>query len=81
MDVAKFVGIRGPCVIQLKLSKSGELKIIEINPRLGGGTFFSTLAGANFPYLILEIVCNNKIILPKISEITILRYYEEIVVG
>lgn len=80
-DVAKYIGIRGPCVIQLKQSESGEFKIIEINPRLGGGTFFSTLAGANFPYLILEMVYNNKIILPKISEITILRYYEEVVIS
>lgn len=79
MDLAKHLGIKGPCVIQLKQSESGELKIIEINPRFGGGTFFSTLAGINFPALILDMVCNKEIVLPEVSEITILRYYEEIV--
>lgn len=79
MDLAKHLGIKGPCVIQLKQSESGELKIIEINPRFGGGTFFSTLAGINFPALILDMVCNKEIVLPEVSEITILRYYEEVV--
>lgn len=79
-NVAKDIGIRGPCLIQLKQSESGELKIIEINPRLGGGTFFTTLAGANFPSMILEMVLNHKISIPKISEITILRYYEEVII-
>lgn len=80
MDLAKHLGIKGPCVIQLKQSESGELKIIEINPRFGGGTFFSTLAGINFPALILDMVCNKEIVLPEVSEITILRYYEEVVI-
>jgi carbamoyl-phosphate synthase large subunit len=79
MDLAKHLGIKGPCVIQLKQSESGELKIIEINPRFGGGTFFSTLAGINFPALILDMVCNKEIVLPEVSEITIMRYYEEVV--
>ena len=78
-DLARHMGIKGPSVIQLKQSSSGELKIIEINPRFGGGTFFSTLAGINFPALILDMVCQREIILPNISEITILRYYEEII--
>ncbi len=79
MNLAKHLGIKGPCVIQLKQSESGELKIIEINPRFGGGTFFSTLAGINFPALILDMVCNKEIVLPEVSEITIMRYYEEVV--
>jgi carbamoyl-phosphate synthase large subunit len=80
-SIAETLGIRGPSCIQLKESKNGELKIIEINPRFGGGTIFTTLAGANFPAMLLELINNNnnKLIIPKVSEITVLRYFEEIV--
>lgn len=81
---AETLGIKGPCCIQLKESENGELKIIEINPRFGGGTIFTTLAGANFPAMLLEMISNNNnknnLIIPKVSEITVLRYFEEIVI-
>ena len=78
---AETLGIKGPCCIQLKESENGELKIIEINPRFGGGTIFTTLAGANFPAMLLEMVSNNNnLIIPKVSEITVLRYFEEIII-
>ncbi len=79
-SIAKFLKIRGPCCIQMKESKEGILKIVEVNPRMGGGTFFTTLAGANFPAMILDMVNGKKLKIPKISEITIVRYFEEIVV-
>ena len=56
MDIAKYLKIKGPCCIQLKKSQNNELKVIEINPRLGGGTIFTALAGANFPSMILDLV-------------------------
>jgi carbamoyl-phosphate synthase large subunit len=79
-SVAKYLKIRGPCCIQMKESEEGILKIVEVNPRLGGGTIFTTLAGANFPAMILDMVKGKKLKIPKISEITIVRYFEEIVV-
>jgi carbamoyl-phosphate synthase large subunit len=80
MNVARDVGIRGPCCIQMKESSKEQLQLIEINSRLGGGTIFSTLAGANFPAMIMDMLQGNKIEPPKISEITVIRYYEEIVI-
>jgi carbamoyl-phosphate synthase large subunit len=80
MDVAREVGIRGPCCIQMKESSEGQLRLVEINSRLGGGTIFSTLAGANLPAMILDMLQGIEIEPPKISEITVIRYYEEIVV-
>lgn len=79
---AETLGIKGPCCIQLKKSENGELKIIEINPRFGGGTIFTTLAGANFPAMLLEMISNNNnnLIIPNVSEVTVLRYFEEIVI-
>jgi carbamoyl-phosphate synthase large subunit len=77
---AEALGIKGPCCIQLKESKDGELKILEVNPRFGGGTIFTTLAGANFPAMLLEMISNNKLIIPKVADITVLRYFEEIII-
>ena len=79
-QIAECVGIRGPCCIQMKESNDGILKLVEINPRMGGGTIFSTLAGANFPKMLVDMVEGNEISIPTISPITIVRYYEEIVI-
>jgi carbamoyl-phosphate synthase large subunit len=46
---------------------------------MGGGTIFSALAGANIPAMIVAMVEGKKVTPPKISEITVLRYFEEIV--
>jgi carbamoyl-phosphate synthase large subunit len=79
-SIAKYLKIKGPCCIQMKESDDGTLKLVEVNPRLGGGTIFTTLAGANFPAMILDMATGKRIKIPKISEITIVRYFEEIVV-
>jgi carbamoyl-phosphate synthase large subunit len=80
MRISESIGILGPCCIQMKESKHGRLKLVEVNPRLGGGTIFSTLAGANFPKMIVELAEGKKISAPEFSEVTIVRYFEEIVV-
>ena len=81
MRIAKSVGIVGPCCIQMKESKEGVPKLVKINPRMGGGTIFTILAGANFPKMIVDMVEGKPIVVPRISEITVIRYYEEIIVS
>jgi carbamoyl-phosphate synthase large subunit len=80
MNMAREIGIRGPSCIQMKESSEGEIKLIEINSRLGGGTIFSTLAGANIPSMILDMLSGTPINPPRVSEITVVRYFEEIVI-
>ena len=80
MNMAKSIGIRGPCCIQMKETEDGEPQMVEVNARLGGGTIFTTLAGANIPALILDLVEGKEISVPQISEVTLIRYFEEIVV-
>lgn len=80
MNIAKSIGIRGPCCIQMKETHDSEPQLVEVNARLGGGTIFTTLAGANMPELILDLVEGQEISIPKISEVTVMRYFEEIVV-
>lgn len=78
--ISKFLKIIGPCCIQMKKDKDNAFKLVEINPRLGGGTIFTTLAGANFPKMIIDMIEGKKIKIPQISEITVLRYFEEIII-
>jgi carbamoyl-phosphate synthase large subunit len=79
MKIVKKLKIIGPSCIQMKKDHLDQFKLVEINPRLGGGTIFTTLAGANFPKMVIDLVEGKKIDPPKISEITVLRYFEEIV--
>ena len=78
--IVEYLKIIGPCCIQVKKDQENMFKLVEINPRLGGGTMFTTLAGANFPQMIIDIIEDKKISIPKVSEITILRYFEEIII-
>jgi carbamoyl-phosphate synthase large subunit len=78
--IVKHLNIIGPSCVQVKKDKDDGFKLVEINPRLGGGTIFSTLAGANFPKMIIDMVEGRSVKIPTISEITVLRYFEEIVI-
>ncbi len=71
----------GPSCMQMKLDKDGIPKIIDVNPRMGGGTMFTVLAGANVAEYLLKLLNKEKFKIPKIKEITVLRYYEEIVLN
>ena len=80
MQIAESIGIRGPCCIQMKESSEGELKLVEVNPRLGGGTIFAALAGANFPRMIIEMAEGRVVPAPEFADITVIRYFDEIIV-
>ena len=45
----------GIITIQCFLTPNNQVKIIEINPRFGGGVPLSIKAGANFPKWILQL--------------------------
>ena len=79
-QIADFIGIRGPCCIQMKEDANGIIKLVEINPRMGGGTIFTALAGANFPMMLIDMVEHKQVKMPEVNEITVIRYYEEIVI-
>jgi len=78
--IAKIVGILGPCCIQMKESPEGAPKLVEVNARMGGGTMFAALAGVNIPDLIVQMVGGKKVSVPTFKEITVIRYFEEIIV-
>ena len=79
--ICHSLSINGPCCIQFKEDKNGNPKIIECNPRLGGGTFITTLAGINPAQIYIDLFNERTIELnqqPKL--ITVTRYFEEIII-
>ena len=68
---------RGPLCVQMKEDKDGVPKLTEINPRFGGGSIFTTIAGINFIDVILAEKFGDKLELEEPREITITRYWDE----
>jgi carbamoyl-phosphate synthase large subunit len=79
LEMARHLGLKGPTCMQLKRDGAGALKFLEVNPRIGGGMMFTTLAGVNIPKLLLDLIAGADIAPPDRREVTVLRYYEEIV--
>jgi carbamoyl-phosphate synthase large subunit len=79
LEMARHLGLKGPTCMQLKRDHTGALKFLEVNPRIGGGMMFTTLAGVNIPGLLLELISGAAITVPAWQEVTVLRYYEEVV--
>ena len=82
--VAEVLGdCRGVVTVQCMLTPRGRIRVIEINPRLGGGAPLSIHAGANFPKWILMEQLGRK---PRITplgfrdDIAMLRYDESVFV-
>ncbi len=60
--ILKAGNFRGPNTIQfIRDNKTGEVFVMEINPRLGGGVIASIEAGADIPTFILNEYLGNEI--------------------
>jgi carbamoyl-phosphate synthase large subunit len=79
-QLCKSFKVKGPVCIQMKEDAFGHPIFVEMNPRFGGGTYFTTLAGVNFMKLMIDIVEKNEIKVLEPKEITVLRYYTEVIV-
>jgi carbamoyl-phosphate synthase large subunit len=58
LKIARNLQLFGPADLDVKMSKNSP-KLLEINPRFGGGYPCSHLCGANFPGKLLSI-CKGK---------------------
>ncbi len=83
--VAEVLGeCRGVVTVQCMRTKRGRIRVIEINPRLGGGAPLAIHAGADFPKWIMMELCGMK---PRIrwagfrDDIAMLRYDESVFVA
>lgn len=79
LEMARHVGLKGPTCMQLRRDTDGRLRFLEINPRIAGGSMFTTLAGVNIPKLLVDMIAGMEIALPTAKDIIVLRYYEEVV--
>ncbi|MDE1766239.1 MAG: ATP-grasp domain-containing protein [Thaumarchaeota archaeon] len=67
--------------IQLKLSRNGIPKVVEINPRMGGSIVLPSAAGINMPYLAVKQAVGER--LPKnmkLRKTRMIRYWKELFV-
>jgi len=79
-DICERLLLKGVNCIQMKRDGEDKPKLIEINPRFGGSTHFTTLAGANFAEMLVDIGLGKKIKKPKIKPIKIVRYFNEVII-
>ncbi len=79
LRVAESLEIKGPSCMQMKHAADNRPKITEVNPRMGGGTILATYAGINFPKIIMKLLNGDKFEIPEIKEVTMMRYYEEVI--
>ena len=77
--VVKELKIKGPSCMQFILDQFLTPYLIECNPRLGGGTYISTLAGVNCADIYFDLFKNKKPERKDPKEIIVTRYFEEII--
>lgn len=77
---AALAECRGVITVQCIKMSDGRVRVIEINPRFGGGAPLSIRAGADFPRWILEEHLGHKPRIPKAFEadLAMLRYDESV---
>jgi len=78
--ICNSIGLKGVNCIQLKRDKNQRPKLVEVNPRFGGSTHFTTLAGANFAKMLIDIGLGKEIKEPKVKQIKIVRYFNEVII-
>ena len=59
LDLCSKMGCIGHNVVQAFKSETGDIKIIEVNPRFGGGSSLSISAGLDSPSRLAELLSGN----------------------
>lgn len=82
--VAEMLGdCRGVITVQCMITAQGRIRVIEINPRFGGGVPLSIRAGADFPKWILQELLGQKLRINPTGfgdDLAMLRYDESVFV-
>jgi carbamoyl-phosphate synthase large subunit len=78
--VLSFFKFVGPVFIQLKESKTGDIKVVEINPRLSGGITITALSGADPMKILVEEYRDKKVTEVIWKPKTVVRFLEDIVI-
>ena len=70
----------GPINLQCFELENGEIKFIEINPRIAGGMALAFAATENWVEVVIEQMLNGKKFVPKSvrNNTKMYRYYKEV---
>jgi carbamoyl-phosphate synthase large subunit len=83
-DVAEMLGeCRGVITVQCMVTPAGQIRVIEVNPRFGGGVPLSIHAGADFPrWILMECLGRRPRITPDSfrDDIAMLRFDDSVFV-
>jgi len=78
-NIVKELKLNGIVGIQFKKDKNNIPKVLEVNPRVQGGTILAVAAGANLGYLAIKNTLRENWKVPKIQWGTkLIRYYDEV---
>lgn len=79
MKAVEVLGIVGPACLQLILTEDEQIKIFEVNPRIGGTISLSINAGVNVLELMLKIISKEKVMPEELQfkRKFIARYFED----
>lgn len=80
MRAVEAVGMIGPACLQLILTENGEIKIFELNPRIGGTVSLSIHAGVDILNLTIKLLKNETITEEELifHKKYISRYFSEV---
>lgn len=72
----EHLSVRGPIFVQWKADKNGEPKLVEMNPRLSGGTLITVAAGGNPIRALLDEVRGNTTPSVDWQEVTVVGWLD-----
>ncbi len=77
--IARLIGLDYNINIQFKYSRDGFPRILEINPRVSGTIVLCTGAGANLPWMAVQLAMGENPVIPEPKWGTLMiRYWDEI---
>lgn len=80
LSMAHYLNIKGVACMQLKRDSKGFPRFLEVNARLGGSTRICSLAGFDVVGALVALALGNEVCITEYREITVIRYFNEVVV-
>lgn len=78
-NIVRIFGLSYNTNIQLKISRTGRLKVVELNPRMGGSIVLPMAAGINLPYLAVKMALGETIPAKmQYRQVRMVRYIREL---
>ena len=74
-DIVNALNLIGPLDVELMYDKHGHIKLLDLNPRIGGDVELATAAGCNIPYLTTKLALGEKLLYTDFKDDYILIRY------